>query len=327
MLGENGAGKSTLMHVLYGLVRARRRRDARSTARRVRFASAARRAPRRHRHGAPGVRPGRRALRRREPRAQPQPAGRLALATAPTWPPRRARLAAEVGLELGDLDAPRRRRCRSGTRQRIEIVKALAGETRVLILDEPTAVLTPAEVGAALRRARPPARAPARAVLFITHKLREVMAIADRVTVMRRGRVVARAPRARRRARPSSRELMVGALDRAARRAAAPRGRCAPAAARASTRVSRRRRPRPPALDDVDLAVRAGEIFGIAGVDGNGQAELFEVLAGAARRRRAGPHRRRRRARSPRFDPAALHRRRHRLHPARPPAPGRRRRR
>ena len=97
-------------------------------------------------------------------------------------------LAASVGLDLGDLDAPVGT-LPVGQRQRIEIVKALAGETRVLILDEPTAVLTPTEVGtlfAVLDRLR----TGGTAVLFITHKLHGVMRIADRVTVMRQGRVV-----------------------------------------------------------------------------------------------------------------------------------------
>ena len=87
---------------------------------------------------------------------------------------RAARLAAEIGLELGDLDAPVGT-LPVGTRQRLEIVKALAGETRVLILDEPTAVLTPQPRSAQLFAVLDRLRAAGTAVLFITHKLAEVM--------------------------------------------------------------------------------------------------------------------------------------------------------
>src|SRR5690606_6336499 len=119
------------------------------------------------------------------------------------------RLADEIGLALGDLDAPVGT-LPVGLRQRIEIVKALAGNTRLLILDEPTAVLTPAEVTqlfAVLDRLR----AGGTAILFITHKLAEVAAIADRVTVLRRGRVVAEVGAADANAAQLA-QLMVGEL-------------------------------------------------------------------------------------------------------------------
>src|SRR5262245_25418491 len=191
VLGENGAGKSTLMRVIYGLV-APDAGTMRLRGEPVRFGSAldARRA---------GIRMVHQEFALIDALSV---AENLALSVCPSnrWLWRRTevgaaaqRVADQIGLELGDLDTsvgalP------VGVRQRIEIVKALAGETRVLILDEPTAVLTPREVEqllAVLDRLR---RAGT-AVLFITHKLGEVMVIADRVTVMRGGRIAASAPR------------------------------------------------------------------------------------------------------------------------------------
>jgi simple sugar transport system ATP-binding protein len=208
----------------------------------------------------------------------------LALSVCPSsrWLWRRAhvaaatrRLSAALGLELGDLDAPVGA-LPVGRRQRVEIVKALAGDTRILILDEPTAVLTPAEVTqlfAVLDRLR----RRGTAVLFITHKLTEVMAVADRVTVMRRGRVVAHVQRADVDEAALAR-LMVGRLDPVSPPPPAP-----PADAPAQLAVaglSALDDRGLPALADIDFTVRGGETFGVAGVDGNGQAELFEVLAG-----------------------------------------------
>jgi simple sugar transport system ATP-binding protein len=165
-----------------------------------------------------------------------------------------------------------------GTRQRLEIVKALAGETRILILDEPTAVLTPAEIAqlfVVLRRLR----ARGTAVLFITHKLPEVMEIADRVTVLRHGRVVARRHRSEGIEPHRLAELMVGEIS------TVPRSRAARPPATAAPRlrlenIGFKDRTGHLALQDVSLTVRPGEIVGIAGVDGNGQHELFDVLAG-----------------------------------------------
>lgn len=273
ILGENGAGKSTLMKVIYGLLRP----DAGTllidgVAQRFASALDARRAGIGMVHqefalvdALSGVEnlalsltpPGAMVLRRTAVAASAR------------------RLAAQLGLELGDLDAPVGL-LPVGLRQRLEIVKALAGDTRVLILDEPTAVLTPGEVRqlfVVLDRLR----SAGRAVLFITHKLAEVTAMADRVTVMRRGRVVARARRGEF-TEGSLAEAMVGQLDTAARSpdsapSDGPPQLIVDALSADDDRGVRR-------LRAVSLQVRAGEIFGIAGVDGNGQAELFEVLSG-----------------------------------------------
>ncbi len=275
VLGENGAGKSTLMNAIYGLVGP----DGGSLRLRgepVRFAS-----PRDARRAGIGLVHQEFALIDALSVAE-----NLALSVCPSsgWLWRRAdvaaaaqRVAAELGLVLGDLDAPVGA-LPVGHRQRIEIVKALAGDTRIVSLDEPSAVLTPAEV-AQLFAVLDRVRRGGTAVLFITHKLAEVMAIADRVTVMRRGRVVARAQRSDVTAAQLAR-LLVGPLD-APVPAPPPPATTRDAPARHElARVSAVDDRGLPALDGVGLTVRGGEVFGVAGVDGNGQAELFEVLAG-----------------------------------------------
>ncbi len=184
-------------------------------------------------------------------------------------------LAARVGLALSPGDQPVHA-LPVGARQRLEILKALAGGGRVLILDEPTAVLTPAEVEHLFGMLRE-LRAQGRAIIFITHKLREVRAVADRVTIMRRGRVIATVG-VDDISEQGMAEQMVGEVlppNRPSRRVPAN----APEALRVDgVGVTDARGL--PALTDVRFRVRAGEIFGIAGVDGNGQRELFEVLVG-----------------------------------------------
>jgi simple sugar transport system ATP-binding protein len=162
-----------------------------------------------------------------------------------------------------------------GEQQRVEIVKALARDCRVLVLDEPTAVLVPHEVDAlfeTLRRLIDDGLS----VVFISHKLGEVRAISDRVSVMRRGRMVGTAP-----GDTDERELarmMVGRPTFGVGRQEPPtRG----GEARLQLRgVSAAGTHGLPALHDIDLDVHAGEILGVAGVSGNGQTELAEVLSG-----------------------------------------------
>jgi simple sugar transport system ATP-binding protein len=165
-----------------------------------------------------------------------------------------------------------------GEQQRVEILKALARDCRLLILDEPTAVLVPQEVDglfATLRRLV----ADGLAVVFISHKLGEVRRISDRVSVMRKGALVGTAPGA-----TDERELarmMVGrpvfSVERsdAARRAEPP-----PALRVRDLRVAGHGVD---AVRGVSFEVAAGEILGIAGVSGNGQTELIDVLAGMRR--------------------------------------------
>ncbi|MFO0973495.1 MAG: ABC transporter ATP-binding protein [Phycisphaerae bacterium] len=258
VLGENGAGKSTLMHILYGLVRPDRgavwldgrplrlRRPADAHAAGIGMV---------HQHFmlvermtvAENV-----ALGLRGAGFWRSPAGAAERAQA---------AARRVGLSID----PRARveGLSVGQRQRVEILKALAREVSTLILDEPTAVLAPAEseqLFATLRRLR----AAGCRVIFISHKLAEVVALADHVTVLRAGRVVLSEPGGLR----SPGELaaaMVGAKVPALPRRAAPAGPESPCVATLPGGA-------PP------MKLRAGEIVGVAGVDGNGQAELIEAV-------------------------------------------------
>src|SRR5688500_1771371 len=164
-----------------------------------------------------------------------------------------------------------------GQQQRVELLKALYRRAQLLILDEPTAVLTPQEVDeffVILRRMREQGRT----VILITHKLSEVLAISDEVTVMRDGRVVGRLKTAETNAAEIAR-LMVGreVLLRLDKTPAQPGAvllsvRDCSIVGAGGTR----------SVDGVSFDVRAGEIVGIAGVEGNGQTELIEALAGLA---------------------------------------------
>ncbi|WP_182086091.1 ABC transporter ATP-binding protein [Aureimonas sp. ME7] len=168
-----------------------------------------------------------------------------------------------------------------GLQQRVEILKALYRGAEILILDEPTGVLTPAEADqlfAVLRQLR----AEGKTIVLITHKLREILDVTDNVSVMRRGEIVA--TRATRDTNAGElAELMVGRrvllrVDKTQRQAGAPllavEGLC--------VRDGRGVRM----VDDVSFEVRAGEIVGIAGVAGNGQSELLEALSGIRRAER-----------------------------------------
>ena len=164
-----------------------------------------------------------------------------------------------------------------GHQQRVEILKALYRQASILILDEPTGVLTPAEADQ-LFRILGGLRDQGKTVILITHKLREIMEITDAVSVMRRGEMVATVP-TRETSPEALAELMVGrkVLLHVAKGPASP-GRpvleVEDLAVRDADGVER--------LKGVSLTVRAGEILGIAGVAGNGQSELLEVLGGFA---------------------------------------------
>ena len=163
-----------------------------------------------------------------------------------------------------------------GEQQRVEILKALYQDARILILDEPTAVLTPQEADALFETIRAMA-ADGRTVIFISHKLHEVKAVADRVTVLQRGRSMATVDTAD--ATPRSlAALMVGREIELGRRDGtdAEPGESVLAVEGIGAQGDRGTA----ALDDVSLSVRSGEIVAIAGVAGNGQRELAEVIAG-----------------------------------------------
>jgi len=165
-----------------------------------------------------------------------------------------------------------------GAQQRVEILKALYRGADILILDEPTGVLTPPEADQLFEILKV-LRTQGKTILFITHKLREIMAITDRVSVMRRGEMVASVETAR--TNPAElAELMVGRrvllrVDKAEARPGEPILEVNGLSVRDEKGVMR--------VENVSFTVRAGEIVGIAGVAGNGQSELLEAIAGIRR--------------------------------------------
>jgi general nucleoside transport system ATP-binding protein len=167
----------------------------------------------------------------------------------------------------------------AGEKQKLEILKQLFLQPRLLILDEPTSVLTPGEADEVLAALRERAHSGACSVILITHKFREVMAHADEVSVLRRGRLVASLPVAQASA-PQLAEAMMGqgmasmsAIERR-ERAKRPAGPVKLAIQALEVRGDRGE----PAVRSLDLSVRAGEIVGVAGVSGNGQRELMQAL-------------------------------------------------
>ncbi len=163
-----------------------------------------------------------------------------------------------------------------GEQQRVEILKMLYRGARILIMDEPTAVLAPQEAEELFVTLRSMTGA-GRSVVFISHKLGEVLAIADRITVMRAGKVTAADLDPSGATRSDLARLMVGrTMLEALERTAVQRGRVVLSVEGVSAENDRGL----PALHDVSLQVHAGEIVGIAAVAGNGQAELAEVITG-----------------------------------------------
>jgi general nucleoside transport system ATP-binding protein len=161
-----------------------------------------------------------------------------------------------------------------GVQQRVEIVKALLREANVLILDEPTSVLTPGETQELFRIMRE-LRSGGRSIVFISHKLKEVQEIADTITVIRRGRVVGERPPT-----ASDAELAALMVGRSVQlRVTKPPA--SPGEVRLDVQgLTVAGEEGKPALDEVSFQVRAGEILGVAGVQGNGQTELCEALLG-----------------------------------------------
>lgn len=159
-----------------------------------------------------------------------------------------------------------------GAQQRVEILKALAADAQTVIFDEPTAVLTPAEADELTVLIRRLADA-GRSVLFISHKLPEVQAVADRIVVMRKGRVVATL----RRGEADDAELARLMVGRDVQQPTAARG---AAPGEVVLDVEGVRLPGHATEGGVGFALRQGEVLGIAGVSGNGQDELIEAIAG-----------------------------------------------
>ncbi|MFC6597509.1 ABC transporter ATP-binding protein [Kitasatospora paranensis] len=164
-------------------------------------------------------------------------------------------------------------------RQRVEILKVLYRGARILILDEPTAVLVPQEVDALFANLRE-LKSEGVTVIFISHKLHEVLAVADAISVIRRGTTVGDADPKSVTARQLA-EMMVGA------ELPSPESRESTVTETEMLRADGLRIAKPDAegiervvLDDISLRIRKGEILGIAGVEGNGQAELVEAIMG-----------------------------------------------
>lgn len=272
LLGENGAGKTTLISMLYGLLQPDEGAiylDGNPTTVRD---------PKHAMDLGIGLVAQHFHLAKRHSVAENLALG---LGGTPFWRPlrhlrgRAAEYAARYGLEVrmdalvGDL-AP-------GEQQRVEILKALLQGARLLILDEPTSVLTPQESDA-LFQVIDRMREGGRGILLISHKLDEVRRAADRITVLRGGKVVGRRVRGEVDAADLAR-LMVGAGTATPRRLGiAPVG-------EPLLRVEDvwLRAARGSALRGVNLEVRPGEVLGVAGVAGNGQSELAQVVTGLAR--------------------------------------------
>src|SRR5262245_32096178 len=266
LLGENGAGKSTLMRILYGLTRP----DAGAIlvdGRRVAIHS-----PKDAIAAGIGMVTQHFALVRPMTVTENVVLGatdgaRVRLDVA-------ERKVADAADRFGIRANPRARidRLSVGEEQRVEILKALYRDCRVLILDEPTAVLVPQEVDALFATLRRLCE-EGMAIVFISHKLHEVREISSRVTVLRRGAVVG----TRNTADVDDRELaslMVGRPTIGVQR---------PEAARAGGVVLQVENVSGQTLQHISFEVDSGEILGVAGVSGNGQSELVDVLCGMRR--------------------------------------------
>jgi general nucleoside transport system ATP-binding protein len=271
LLGENGAGKSTLMNILVGLYQPDEGAISVEGGP-VQFGS-----PRDaiaaglgmvHQHFTlvPSMTVTENILLGLE-----RPQFRLDL---PHYDARIAKLARDVGLKVDP--AAKVWQLSVGEQQRVEILKMLYRGVRILIMDEPTAVLAPQEVDELFRTLRAMTER-GESIVFISHKLDEVLAIADRITVLRRGKVTASALPAEGRTKVELARLMVGrdVLERISKvnREPGPVVLSVQAVAADNDKGL-------PALRQFSLDVRSGEIVGLAGVAGNGQSELAEVITG-----------------------------------------------
>ena len=271
LLGENGAGKSTLMHIAYGMLRP----DAGEI--RIHGVPHQITSPRRARSLGVGM-----VHQHFTSIPSLTVAENIALGAGWDVQPRTlARRVEQLGAGTGlPLDpAALADDLSVSLKQRLEIVKALAADARILLLDEPTAVLAPAEVDELLRMIRAFADG-GNSVVLITHKLDEALAAADRVTVLRRGAVTRRA------AAPdeSPASLALAMIGEEGSPPAAEAGAPPSADGERLIRVASLAVARPgggmPALSGASLEVVAGEIVGVAGVEGNGQRELLRAIAG-----------------------------------------------
>ena len=271
LLGENGAGKSTLMNILYGLYHPDEGR-LRLNGKPLRIGS-----PREAIDAGIGM-----VHQHFMLIPVMTVAENIVLAAEPTKGPFLDESAAEARVRdlserfgLAVRPAARVESISVGMQQRVEILKALYRGAEILILDEPTAVLTPPEA-AELFEIINSLKAEGKSIIFITHKLNEVLEIADRITVLRRGKTIDTVPREGATEEGLAR-LMVGreVILRIDKPPAQPGE---PLLAVEDLRVLDERGLE--AVRGVSFQVRAGEIVGIAGVDGNGQSELIDAITG-----------------------------------------------
>jgi len=271
LLGENGAGKSTLMNILAGLYQADEG-TTRVEGVPVRFHS-----PRdaiaaglgmihQHFNLVPSLTVTENVLLGLD-----EPRFRLELAR---YQEAIKKLAEDVGLRVDP--SAKIWQLSVGEQQRVEILKMLYRGAKILIMDEPTAVLAPQETEELFKTLRG-MTSRGESIVFISHKLDEVLAIADRITVLRRGKVTAAGTPAAGKTKPDLARLMVGreVLESIDKVPSVP----GPVVLQLEG-VSATNDKGLPALRDVALAVRAGEIVGLAGVAGNGQSELAQVVTG-----------------------------------------------
>ncbi|HSB89030.1 MAG TPA: ABC transporter ATP-binding protein [Anaerolineales bacterium] len=272
LLGENGAGKTTLMNVLYGLYQPDEGEiQVRQRAVQIHSPSDAIAAGigMVHQHFmlipvftvAENVMLGQEILRGGDFLDRREAETRVADISA------RFQLDVDPTAYVRDLPV--------GVQQRVEIIKLLYRQADILILDEPTAVLTPQESDDLFRTMRSLV-SQGKSIIFITHKLREVMDVADRITVIRQGRVVGTtSPKKADRAKLA--QMMVG--REVLLEVEKPEEKAGQTVLRVEHLVVTSDR-RQVAVDDVSLEVREGEILGVAGVQGNGQTELVEAVTG-----------------------------------------------
>ncbi|MEQ1842669.1 MAG: ATP-binding cassette domain-containing protein, partial [Verrucomicrobiales bacterium] len=165
-----------------------------------------------------------------------------------------------------------------GEEQQVEILKLLYRKANVLILDEPTAVLTPQEVDLLFERLKELNRA-GRTIIIITHKLHEILHFTKNVTVMRQGKVVTTLP-TKELDEPKLAELIIGRKAKTLSRVPAKRAENAiPVLSLKNVSLRPKKSPRP-TLDDLSFDLYPGEVLGVAGISGNGQQELIEILSG-----------------------------------------------
>lgn len=272
LCGENGAGKSTLMKILYGM-QPPDEGTMRVGGEEVRFRSP-----------ADAIAQGIGMVHQHFMLADQltvlenvvlgaEPTGRLGIIDRSEARRHLEQVSADYGLTVDPDELVEE--LEVGERQRVEIIKVLFRGARILILDEPTAVLVPHEVEELFRNLRE-LKARGETILFIDHKLDEVLAIADTITVIRRGRTVATVSPDEVTAHDLA-ELMVGSeLPTPETRESTVTDRALLVVEEATVLDDDER----PVVDQVSLTVHAGEVLGIAGVEGNGQAELVEALLG-----------------------------------------------